>query len=237
MTGEELKALRIKANLTQEELARLVAMHKNTIYLYENKKNVPVKKADLLRARLQQLITKEGLSIDHKNVIADEGKEYSLQNSNGNKFILKSDGSYDVTAKVIPFEAYASYIETLEDASVHHDFEEVLFNVDQFGKGNYKAFRIKGDSMNGGSIDDVPDQALVLGRELGRHHWKDGFHKTKHGFIILCKENIFHKDIVDFDKETGDITCHSRNKSPEYSDFTINLNDVYQIFKIIKRFM
>jgi len=27
----------------------------------------------------------------------------------------------------------------------------------------------------------------------------------------------------------------SRNTSPEYSDFTINLNNVYQIFKVIKR--
>ncbi|MFC6859187.1 XRE family transcriptional regulator [Zunongwangia atlantica] len=239
MTGEELKDLRIRANLTQEQLAELVGMHKNTIYSYENRDVLPKKKSDLIAKELLSLITKKGLEANHINVNnpIEVKNEIPLENTNGNLFQKQEDGSFNITADIIPFEAFASYIETLEDATIHHDFDTAVFNVDQYGRGNYKAFRIKGDSMNGGKIDDVPDKALVLGREVGRHHWKDGFHKTKHGFIILCKENIFHKDIVDFDPETGDIICHSRNKSPEYSDFTINLNDVYQIFKVIKRFM
>lgn len=88
--------------------------------------------------------------------------------------------------------------------------------------------------MNGGGIDDTPDKAKVLGRELQKHHWKDGFNHTKYGWIILCKQNIFHKDITDMDAQ-GNITLHSRNPSPEYSDFQLNLNNVYQIFKVIKR--
>src|SRR5690606_37251127 len=111
----------------------------------------------------------------------------------------------------------------------------MTFNVDRIGRGNYKAFIVKGDSMNGGKINDTPDGAKVLGRELGRHHWKDGFGDTQYGYIILCKKNIFHKDITNYNNETGEITCHSRNSSPEYSDFNISLNDCYQIFKVIKR--
>lgn len=160
-----------------------------------------------------------------------------LLNTNGNKFTEKPDGSFDIEVSLIPFEAYASYLVSVEEATVHQDFERVVFNVDRYGRGHYQAFKINGNSMNGGSINDVPDGALVLGRELGRHLWKDGFRPADHGFVILSKENIFHKDIIDFDTETGDITCHSRNKSPEYTDFNLNLNDVYQIFRIIKRQM
>ena len=158
-----------------------------------------------------------------------------LENKNGNVFFEKEDGSFNVKADIIPFEAYASYLEVLEDATIHHDFDQATFNVDHVGKGNYKAFRIKGESMNGGSLNDTPGGALVLAREVGRHLWKSGFHETKYGFIILSKDNIYHKDIIDFNSDTGDIICHSRNPSREFSDFPINLNDVYQIFHVIKR--
>jgi hypothetical protein len=63
----------------------------------------------------------------------------------------------------------------------------------------------------------------------------DGFNPTLYGWIILSKHNVFHKDIIGLDKENGTIICHSRNKSPEYSDFELDLNEVYQIFKVIKR--
>ena len=165
----------------------------------------------------------------------DTEKSKLIHNKNGNSYREIRDGVYNIEAEVIPFEAYASYAESLETGTVEEDFDTEIFRVDRIGRGNYKAFIVKGDSMNGGGIDDTKDGATVLARELGRQHWKDGFNDTEYGWIILCKENIFHKDIVDYDSETGDITLHSRNKSPEYSDFTINLNDCYQIFKVIKR--
>lgn len=160
--------------------------------------------------------------------------EKPIINSNGNEFIELPDGTYDIIVKELPFVCYASYVETLEHGEVYEDFKTSTFNVDKVGLGHYMAFTVKGDSMNGGSINDTPDGAKVLGRELNRHHWKDGFGPTEYGWIILCQENIFHKDIIDLDKK-GNITLHSRNKSPEYSDFQVNLNEVNQIFKVIKR--
>lgn len=173
-------------------------------------------------------------------VITGEGKTVKEQskpitNTNGNKFTELPDGTYDIEVKELPFMAYASFSESLESGMAYEDFNTAMFNVDRVGKGHYMAFTVKGESMNGGKIYDTPDGAKVLGREVGKHLWKSGFHQNDYGFIILCTENIFHKDIVGFDSETGVITCHSRNSSPEYSDFELNLNDCYQIFKVIKR--
>lgn len=136
----------------------------------------------------------------------------------------------------MPFPAYASYVETLESEARPVEFEHITFNVDKVHRGNYMGFRITGESMNGGRIDDVPGNTPVLARELGRQHWKDGFKQAPHGWIIACHENIFHKDILDLDSE-GNITLHSRNPSPEYADFKVNLNTCYKIFKIHKRIM
>ncbi len=238
MTSSELKIKREAAGLSQEELANLAGMHKNTIYNYENGSNIPPKKITILEKALSQKN-----NIESQNYISSVPVYFSsdsddIYNTNGNKFTEKPDGSFDIEVDLIPFDAYASYLESLEEAGIHSDFEKVVFNVDRYGRGHYQAFKIKGESMNGGMINDVPDGALVLAREIGRHLWKDGFHDANHGFIILCKDSIYHKDIVDFNKENGDIICESRNNSREFvKRFTINLNDVYQIFRIIKRQM
>jgi len=156
-------------------------------------------------------------------------------NTNGNIFNETKDGSLQVTVKLMPFYAYASYIESLDDITILDQWEDVTFKVDKYGRGNYLGFEIKNDSMNGGKLDDTPSGALILGRELGRHHWLDGFNPSKYGWIILSKTNIFHKDIIALDRSNGTITCHSRNPSPEFTDFQLNLNEIYQIFKVIKR--
>ncbi|WP_408040288.1 CIA30 family protein [Tenacibaculum amylolyticum] len=158
-----------------------------------------------------------------------------LINTNGNIFTPLKDGGLQVTVKLVPFYAYASYIEAIDNISIMNDWQDITFNVDKYGRGNYLGFEIKNDSMNGGRLDDTPSGAFILGRELGRHHWLEGFNPSRYGWIILSQTNIFHKDIIALDKAKGTITCHSRNPSPEFSDFELNLNDIYQIFKVIKR--
>lgn len=188
--------------------------------------------------KLAKAITNRYKEINYMYLLTGEGELVNkdiMVNANGNVFVEKPDGSFNVTTRLIPFDAYSSFLETLDDANVIYEWEEVTFNVEKYGRGNYEAFRTKNDSMNGGGINDTPNRALVLGRELGRHHWMDGFNPTLYGWIILSKQNVFHKDIIGLDKEKGTIICHSRNKSPEYSDFELDLNEVYQIFKVIKR--
>jgi hypothetical protein len=89
--------------------------------------------------------------------------------------------------------------------------------------------------MNGGNIDDTPDKAEMLGRELGKQHWKDGFRPAQYGWVIVHQKTTVFKDIVGFNPETGDIVCHSRSGLPQHPDFTINLDEVLKMYKIIKR--
>jgi phage repressor protein C with HTH and peptisase S24 domain len=137
---------------------------------------------------------------------------------------------------LVPFPAFAQYLHLAEsNASQFEEFERMTFPVDHLGKGNYMAFKISGDSMNGGGIDDVPDGSIVLAREIGMHLWKDGFRKTKHGFVIVTTTNIMVKDIIE--QVDAEITCQSRNKSPEFTDFVLSLADVRKIFHVVKRVM
>ncbi|MDR2223385.1 MAG: helix-turn-helix transcriptional regulator [Flavobacteriaceae bacterium] len=167
-------------------------------------------------------------------LLIEDANTEVMYNSHGNKFTFYPDGRIYIEVLKIPFSAHASYVTCFEDDVIlRSEFDSIQFRVDKFGLGHYMAFDVVGDSMNGGSIDDTPNGAEVLGREVNRHLWSSGFHNTRYGFIIITKEATFHKDITAYNVEQGQLTLSSRNKA--HPSFTYPVDDVYQIFHVIKR--
>lgn len=147
-----------------------------------------------------------------------------------------------IEVPVIPMKAYAQYVDEFYNEASDITFETAVLEVDHFGKGDYLAFDISGDSMNGGLINDTPDGARVLARQIGQHLWRGGLNQSKYGHILITNKNILFKDITAFSKKDMTITLHSRNSSPEYADFDMALgyreseDHIQQIFKVTKRF-
>ncbi len=159
-----------------------------------------------------------------------------IENSCGNHFITMPNGSIIIEVPLVPFSAYASFIEAFDhEYTVKKEFETTYFVVDKIGRGRYIAFTVTNEGMNGWGLYDTPCGSQVLARELGKQHWKDGVRSTKYGWVIISSKGIFHKDIYKFNKETGDIICSSRNPLKEFPDFILNLNEVHSIYKVIKR--
>jgi transcriptional regulator with XRE-family HTH domain len=158
-------------------------------------------------------------------------------NTHGNRF-TRVDGEIIIEVPLLNYEAYARYLDEISEARVYESEKLVTFVVDKFDPAFHLAFKVYGDSMNGGRLTDTPDKAIVLGREVDKSLWLDGGLKIDrygYGWVILTERNILFKDIVSLDKSRGIITCHSRNPSPEYSDFELSLREVQQIFKVLKR--
>lgn len=97
-------------------------------------------------------------------------------------------------------------------------------------------FEIKGDSMDDDSRRSFIQGDIILVRELDKSHWKDGLRYKKYPFgVIVLDGTVLCKQIIDQNLETGDVTCHSLNPSPEYADFKINLDQVCRIFNIVQK--
>ncbi len=238
MEVKEIVKIIKDTGITAYEIAKNTVLTEVGINKILNGETVNPRKSTLLILEdyLTKNITKEkNVTQQLSNPTIESNNE--IINKNGNVFRQLSEGSFSIEVNVVPFSAHARYVSEYSDgdAELFGEWEKVTFIVDKVGRGNYLGFRIKGDSMNGNNIMDTPDKAIVLGRELGRQHWKDGFKMTDHGWIIITKDNMLFKDIVGLNKDDGTIICHSRNTSPEYSDFPYPLNDVLQIFKVIKR--
>lgn len=185
--------------------------------------------ADYLGVNAKWLLTGESRKY---NIVNESPVSYT--NKSGNEFTELPNGKFMIKVNHIPHKSYTSFLEVYGDGyDVNKEFESNYYIVDKLGKGKYLSFSTKNDSMNNGGINDTPCDADLLAIELSRHHWTK-FNKSEYGFIIISHDGIFHKDIEEIDNE-GNVLCTSRNKSPEFTNFKINLNNVHSIYKVIKR--
>lgn len=179
-----------------------------------------------------------------KNKIEDEWESLSVNESSevfvtksGNRLEELPNGKFRLYSKLVPVKAQASYISQHQDADYVDDLSEITWVVDKVPKGTYRTFEVMNDSMNDGTINSIPNGSFVLGRLVDRDKWMSKLHNhTWSNWVIVTKDNILVKEIVSHDVENGIITCHSLNQSPEYAnDFPIHLNDVAQLFNVVKR--
>lgn len=91
--------------------------------------------------------------------------------------------------------------------------------------------RVSGDSMNDGTSRSLSDGDEVLVRELAPSEWENLPIRNRL-FIITSREGNVLKQIKEVNKEERYIVCHSFNTS--FEDFTLNFDDIYQIFVIYK---
>lgn len=225
MDGLEIKILRKQLKMSQKELAEKLGVSLRAVQSWESgERNITPATAIVLKQCLSGELN-----------MVNEPKASVYENSNGNKFVELKSGKLKIFVKKVPVKAFGSYLSDFQNVEFIDELEEVSFTVDHIGRGKYMCFEVEGDSMNGGQLDDTPDGAELLCRELGRQHWKDGFRDSQYGWVIVHKKTVLFKDIKSLNLETGDIVCASRSGLPNHSDFTINLNDVLQIFKVIKR--
>jgi transcriptional regulator with XRE-family HTH domain len=251
LTGEELKNKRLRLGLTQAELAKRVGKSARTIITWENSEKISLTTEKLIEAvfKIDEILndnpTEEVRAERSKkyaeeiNKIADATVNDPLEIFNtkaGSNYEELPNGKYLLTVPMVPVRAQATYISEYTDADYISDLKRISFIVDRVGKGKYQAFEVQNDSMNDGTINSIPDGAIVLGRELGRQHWNSKFNITQYPYwIIVHKNTVLCKEIISHDVEGGTITCHSLNNSPEYQDFTIRLDDCRQLFNIIKK--
>lgn len=221
---------RKKNNLTQKDLAKLLGVSHNTIYNYENNGVIPKSKITILVDLIKNYKDLKQINVQ------DPFQQFHISSKNGHEIFNLPDGSYLMKVPLFPIDVYARYISEGDSIEPIEGLEYVYFNVDVIGKGNYRGFRVKGDSFWNEGGYDTPDKGIVLAREVGRQHWKDGFRNSPYGWVIFTKNNGVLKDIIKQDLQNGIITCHSRNTSPEYSDFNLSLDDdVVSIWRVIKR--
>ena len=181
------------------------------------------------------LLTGEGemLNTDVTPVRKSELKEFT-ETKAGLKFYEREDGQLIMKVPVVPIAALGSPEDEFAEIIKEHEGDTVSIVVDAVHHGSYIAFRVDGDSMDDGTRKSFERGDVVVVRELDRDKWLPKLHIRDWPFWVIVFGNCVRiKEIISQDETS--ITCHSLNPSPEYTDFTLHLDDVSRLFNVIQK--
>jgi DNA-binding XRE family transcriptional regulator len=242
-----LKRKRTELNLTMEQLGKIIGVNKAQIYNWENGlRNPKVEYLEKLSTAIGEdyvfLAAQPENAPPLKDGISTVKERYfeNTANGTGNNADAKGKGEaifithHNVMwVPLVTQYAYAGYLNSYQNHTYMEELEKIPFFTDHLGRGNYLAFEVRGDSMDDGSRESICSGERLLCREVKPDHWRAKLHLNKWTFVIVHKtEGIIIKKITNHDLETGVITIHSLNA--EYPDQQIHLDDVKQLFNVIK---
>ncbi|WP_036381110.1 helix-turn-helix domain-containing protein [Muricauda sp. MAR_2010_75] len=229
-----IKQLRRKKNISQSKLGKEIGVSLRTIQLYERKNaNIPIKNltkiANFFDMTIAELYLQE---------VNDLGESYTKKQpftKHGSVFYPLDHGKYLVMAPLVMVEWHKKYIESLEKQQGRIPFQSA-FVIDFLAKEPHRIFEVSGDSMNDDSLNAIPNKAFVLGLGLKKESFtKDDETLWDKSYILVCKDRIICKQLTGYSKEKTVLLCHNLNTSPEFQDFELPLDDVLQVFRIVKK--
>lgn len=155
--------------------------------------------------------------------------------NNGIRYFKRSDGKLILEAPKVPRNALGSLADDFAGYNIDNESgEKELFEVSEIHHGRYYAFEVDGDSMDDDTVRGFQRGDIVLVRELDKQLWLPKLHINKWKFwVVVFGNNVRLKQIVSQDEKNRTITLHSLNPSPEYTDFTLNLEDVDRLFNVV----
>ena len=227
-----LEEIRFRDKLNQQQVAERV--HVSSQHL-SDVKNGRFPLSDDLRDRFYEEFTY--LRAEERNVTPmrkSELEEYTTTKA-GLKFYTREDGQLLMKVPIVPISALGSPADEYQQILEDFDGELVTIEVNEVHHGSYIAFRIEGDSMDDGTWNGFRKGDTVVVRELSRDKWLPKLHIKDWPFwVVVFGNNVRIKQIISQDETTGAITLHSLNPSPEYTDFTLRLDDISRLFNVVQ---
>ncbi len=219
-----IRFLRKKNNLTQQEFADAIGVKRSMIGAYEEDRASP--KMD----NMKQIANYFGISVDElvseritDKWLADREmrleKEKEIKAGNLRVLSITVDKDDNENIELVPVKASAGYINGYSDPEFVKELPK--FHLPMLQGGTFRAFEIKGDSM-------LPIQpgSIVVGEYID--DWK-GI-KSNETYIVVSKnDGIVYKRVVNKLKEQKSLVLKSDNKT--YEPYPISVDDVMEVWK------
>ena len=213
-----LKYLRKKKGLTQQQFADNMEIKRSLIGAYEEDRAEP--KYELLKKIAEYF----ELTIDEfiNEKINDNWKpKPKSQGSNLRVLSISVDKDDNENIELVPVKASAGYLNGFSDPQYIQDLPKFQLPIPSLKQGTYRAFEIKGDSM-------LPIQpgSIIIGEYLD--NWNDI--KIGDTYVIISKnEGVVYKRAGNKFKEDRELKLISDNKV--YDPYSVPADDILEIWK------
>lgn len=214
--SSNLKYLRKKKGLTQQQFADLMEIKRASVGAYEEDRAEP--KYELLK----KIAEFYDLSMDElaNDEIADKWKPTPKSNASNLRVLSVTVDSNDrENIELVPVKASAGYLNGYADPEYVSELPK--FSLPMFNQGTYRAFEIKGDSML-----PLASGSLIIAEYV------ENWHDIKPGqtyVIVSSDEGIVYKRIGQKFKEDKGLKLVSDNKT--YEPYWVSANEILEVWK------
>src|SRR5882757_218051 len=214
--SSNIKFLRKKKGLTQQQFADQVGIKRSLVGAYEEERAEP--KYDLLKkvALFFEITVDDFINetINEKWAPKPKGDPANLR-----VLSISVDKDDNENIELVPLKASAGYLNGYADTEYVAHLPKLYLPM--FKQGTYRAFEIKGDSML-----PLVSGTIIIGEYL--ENWAD----VKQGdtYVVVSKnDGIVYKRIGNKFKENKKLKLISDN--PVYEPYEINGEDILEIWK------
>ncbi|MEJ5961675.1 XRE family transcriptional regulator [Pedobacter immunditicola] len=213
-----LKYLRKKKSLTQQQFADAIGIKRSLVGAYEEDRAEPkyelLKKiADFYEFSMDEFINEE---------INDKWKpKLKSQGTNLRVLSISVDKDDNENIELVPVKASAGYLNGFSDPEYIRELPKFQLPLPSLKQGTFRAFEITGDSM-------LPIQpgSIIIGEYLD--NWNEV--KTGETYVIISRnEGVVYKRAGNRFKENKELKLISDNKV--YDPYQIAAEDILEIWK------
>ncbi|MBE9517119.1 MAG: helix-turn-helix domain-containing protein [Bacteroidetes bacterium] len=223
-----IKLLRKRKKLTQDEVATLLQMKRSTLSGYENRVAQPGLDILLLFSDYYKIAIDTLLKVDLSKLSEtqlrqlEHGEDVFLRGGNLRVLASTVNTHNQENIELVPLKAQAGYTNGFADPEYISELQ--VFQLPFLsGEKKYRSFQLQGDSML-----PIPEKAWVTGEYV--LDWKEL--KTGEACVVLTMDDgIVFKIIENRIEEEGKVILYSLN--PLYEPYEIHVNSIREIWKFI----
>lgn len=223
-----IKLLRKRKKLTQDEVAALLQMKRSTLSGYENRVAQPGLHILLLFSDYYKIAVDTLLKVDLSKLSEtqlrqlEHGEDVFLRGGNLRVLASTVNAHNQENIELVPVKAQAGYTNGFADPEYISELQ--VFQLPFLsGEKKYRSFQLQGDSML-----PIPEKAWVTGEYV--LDWKEL--KTGEACVVLTMDDgIVFKIIENRIEEEGKVILYSLN--PLYEPYEIHVNSIREIWKFI----
>jgi transcriptional regulator with XRE-family HTH domain len=213
--NENLRTLRKKLQLTQDEFAQKLGIKRSLVGAYEEGRAEP--RAELLQRMAESFgVSMESLiSVD---LTKADPKPPTTFNRGREVLVVTVDQNRKENIEFVPIKASAGYLNGYADPEYVKELPR--FNLPILKQGTYRAFEIKGDSM----LPLMPGSIVV-----GEYVEKLNDIKSGKTYILVTQhEGVVYKRVFNYLDENGKLFLVSDNR--QYAPYQIDGEDVFEVW-------
>lgn len=223
-----IKLLRKRKNLTQDEVAEKLEMKRSTLSGYENRVAQPGLDVLLIFSDFYNISIDTLLKVDLSKLREtqlrqlEHGEDVFLRGGNLRVLASTVNSRNQENIELVPVKAQAGYTSGFADPEYISELE--VFQLPFLSREKkYRTFQLQGDSML-----PIPEKAWVTGEYVV--DWKEL--KTGEACVVLTMDDgLVFKIIENRIEQEGRLILYSLN--PLYEPYEINVNEIREIWKFI----